>query len=406
VAAVAAGTHASSENDGNRDAEVKTTAATTLSYAEQRKVNIARNEAVMAKLITSHDLLAIPKDDNKRRRHARSSDSDSDYSPNDPPKAYNLRCRQTKVRSAVSESVGAAASEAEDQEEEAKEEEEAKVMPVEKTIDFCVVFGEKDDGEAEVWFAVATEEEEEDEDKLEDGDRSVRWLEQDVDGVWRTIMSTTQVGAEYVFTTKRVTLRLSAGEVYELKSEDVPTEQEKAKYDSALKTKFAAPATLPARPSARPSTPRGGASSCEKKWKDVAVWQQAPGSELYTFTLKAAECQEKKHFLMACETATASETAAEASSRENQRSFLVVGKVKTVNREDQTFTYTLFSAVTPANAYEPSCVDGGWICATHAAQKEPAKHSDVFMYFSRLTSSRRLPAAAKERARTMCPFLN
>ena len=366
----------------------------------------------MAKLITSHDLLAIPKDDNKRRRHARSSDSDSDYSPNDPPKAYNLRCRQTKVRSAVSESVGAAASEAEDQEEEAKEEEEAKVMPVEKTIDFCVVFGEKDDGEAEVWFAVATEEEEEDEDKLEDGDRSVRWLEQDVDGVWRTIMSTTQVGAEYVFTTKRVTLNRSAvGEAYELKSEDVPTDGEQGQYDEALKKKFAAPATLPARPStARPSTPRSGALYQEKKWKDVADWQKAPESDLYTFTLKAAVCQVRSYFLMVCTpTPTASESAAEANesaAAENQRSFLVVGRVKTINHADQTFTYTLFSAVTPANAYDSSCVEGGWICETHAAQKEPAKHSDVFMYFKKLTSSRRLPAAAKERAKTLCPFLN
>ena len=107
-------------------------------------------------------------------------------------------------------------------------------------------------------------------------------------------------------------------------------------------------------------------------------------------------------------TPTASESAAEASESvaENQRSFLVVGRVKTINHADQTFTYTLFSAVTPANAYDSSCVEGGWICETHAAQKEPAKHSDVFMYFKDLTSSRRLPAAAKERAKTLCLFLN
>ena len=398
AAAVAAGTHASSENDGNRDAEVKTTAATPLSYyEEQRKVNIARNEAEMARLIASHNLLAIPKDDKKRRRQASSSDSDSDYSPNDPPiiKAYNLR-RRTKVRSA---------SEAEDQDEETKArtkvEEEAKVVPVEKTIDFCVVFGENDNGEAEVWFAVATEEEEEDE-VGDDGDRSLRWLELE-DGVWRTKMATSYVGAEYVFTTKRVTLNRSAGgEAYELKSEDVPTDREQNQYDEALKKKFAAPATLPARPStARPSTPRSGALYQEKKWKDVADWQKAPESDLYTFTLKAAVCQVRSYFLMVC-TSEASESAA----AENQRSFLVVGRVKTINHADQTFTYTLFSAVTPANAYDASCVEGGWICETHAAQKEPAKHSDVFMYFKQLTSSRRLPAAAKERAKTLCPFLN
>jgi hypothetical protein len=105
--------------------------------------------------------------------------------------------------------------------------------------------------------------------------------------------------------------------VYALKSEDVPTEQENANYDKALKKKFAAPATLPARPStARPSTPRTGEISCDKKWKDVAEWQKAPENDLYHFTLKAAECREGSYFLMSCAATpdpTASESAAEAS---------------------------------------------------------------------------------------------
>jgi hypothetical protein len=163
---------------------------------------------------------------------------------------------------------------------------------------------------------------------------------------------------------------------------------------------------LPARPStARPSTPRTGESFSDKKWKDVAEWQQAPENGLYHFTLKATECREGYYFLMSC-TATPEPTAGE-SAAENQRSFLLVGKVKTVNSTvPKTFTYTLFSAASPANAYDSSCVDGGWICQTHAAQKEPANHSDVFMYFRELTKTHRLPAAAKDRARTLCAFLN
>jgi hypothetical protein len=418
TASAAAGTHASNSseidndvNDDDIDTEVKTAEATAqaaeatapagtkLTYEAQRQANIARNEAELNKLGVLHALTAqftAPNQSGRKRRKKYSSSSDSEYSPTqeDEPKLYNLR-RKRAHSLAVS-----------DTEEGTKTVKEANVVPVEKTTDFCVVFGENDDGDAEVWFAVATEGEEE-EDALKDGDRSVRWLEQvEDDGVWRTMVATTYVGAEYVFTTKRVTLRLSvAGEEYELKSEDVPTEQEKAKYDKALKKKFAAPATLPARPSTtRPSTPRTGASFCENKWRDVAEWQQAPEGGLYHFTLKVTDCREGYYFLMSC-TATPEPTTSE-SAAENQRSFLVVGKVKTVNRTDQTFTYTLFSAVTPANAYDSSCVEGGWVCQTHAAQKEPANHSDVFMYFRELTKIHRLPAAAKERAKTLCPFLN
>ena len=412
----AAGTHASvleiacsnDKNGGARDddALVQTTTAVatapapaeTSSFEAGRQANIARiaqEERRLGLRVLGAQCTAPKK---RRINVSGSSDSDSDFDPAGEeavPKKYNTRRQKSAAN------VKFAGSESEDTAEEA-EVEKVKVVPMEKTIDFCVVFGENVDGEAEVWFAVATEEEEEDEEG-DDGDRSVRWLEQE-DGVWRTKMATSYVGAEYVFTTKRVTLNRSAGgEAYELKSEDVPTDREQDQYDEALKKKFAAPATLPARPStARPSTPRTGASFCEKKWKDVAEWKQAPEGGLYHFTLKATECREGYYFLMSC-TATPEPTASKSA---DQRSFLVVGKVKKVNRTDQTFTYTLFSAASPANAYDSSCVEGGWVCETHAAQEEPANHSDVFMYFSGLTSTRRLPAAAKERARTLCPFLN
>jgi hypothetical protein len=414
----AAGTHASvleiarsnDENGGahDDDAEVQTTtevatapAGTKLSFLDQRQANIARNQAAAESL--GLPALAVQVAAPRKRRTFSSDSSDSAYSPSQEaaPKKYNLRRRRV-----LSFPVSASASDESSAEE--AEEEKAKDVPMEKTIDFCVVFGENEKGDAEVWFAVETEgEEDELEDgEREDGERSLRWLEQDEDEVWRTIEATNFVSAEYVFTTKRVTLRHSAGEVYELKSEDVPTEQEHANYDEALKKKFAAPATVPARPStARPSTPRTGESFSDKKWKDVAEWQQAPENGLYHFTLKATECREGYYFLMSC-TATPEPTAGE-SAAENQRSFLLVGKVKTVNSTvPKTFTYTLFSAASPANAYDSSCVDGGWICQTHAAQKEPANHSDVFMYFRELTKTHRLPAAAKDRARTLCAFLN
>jgi hypothetical protein len=407
----AAVTHASSgitlpndANGGDDDAKVQTTTevatapvGSKLSYVAQRQANMARNEALAKSL--GLPALAAQVTAPRKRRTCSSDSSDSDYSPSQvaAPKKYNLR-RKRVVSSPEAESEEASAEEA--------EVEKAKAVPMEKTIDFCVVFCENKNDEAEVWFGVATEGEDE-EDEKEDGDRSLRWLEQGTDEVWRTIEATEFVSAEYVFTTKRVTLRHSAGKVYELKSEDVPTEQEHANYDKALKKKFAAPATVPARPStARPSTPRTDASGfCEKKWKDVAEWQQqAPESGLYHFTLKATECRVGYFFLMMC-TATPEPTASESAAG-NQRSFLVVGKVKTVNCTDQTFTYTLFSAASPANAYDSSCVEGGWVCETHAAQKEPANHSDVFMYFSALTKIHRLPAAAKERARTLCAFLH
>jgi hypothetical protein len=442
TAPAAAGTHASNSseiandvNDDHSDIEVKTAEATapaaeatapagtvppSTSYEEKRALNIATNNAYMRSLnlpaIAGNMFGKQPHRSKRRQQNISSSDtsdSDGDYAPGtDKPArhAYSLRKKVAAVApsSQVDESCDNEAEETEyprrkrTREEGTKAVEEVKVVPVEKTTDFCVVFGENNVGDPEVWFAVATEGEEDEDAVKDDGDRSVRWLEQEgEDGVWRTILATTYVGAEYVFTTKRVTLRLSvAGEVYELKSEDVPTEQEKAKYDKALKKKFAAPAMLPARPStARPSTPRD--ESCEKKWKDVAEWQQAPEKGLYYFTLKTAECREGSHFLMSC---TATTTASE-SAAENQRSFLTVGRVKAVNRADLTFTYTIYSAVTPANAYDSSCVEGGWVCETHATQKEPANHSDVFMYFGSLTAARRLPAAAKERARTLCPFL-
>ena len=420
----AAVTHASSgstlpndANGGDDDAKVQTTTEVATapagtkpssSFLAGRDANIARI-AEEAKRLGLRALAAQVTAPRKRRNS--SDSSDSEYSPSQdaaPPKKYNLRQRRRRVvsfRSPEAESEEASAEEA--------EVEKAKAVPMEKTIDFCVVFGENGNDEAEVWFGVATEGEDE-EDEQEDGDRCVRWLEKGTDEVWRTKDATKFVSPEYVFTTKRVTLRHSAGkvyehsagQVYELKSEDVPTEQEHANYDEALKKKFAAPATVPARPStARPSTPRTRVSGfCEKKWKDVAEWQQAPKSDLYHFTLKATECRVGYFFLMMC-TATPEPTASESAAG-NQRSFLVVGKVKTVNCTDQTFTYTLFSAVSPANAYSSSCVEGGWVCETHAAQKEPANHSDVFMYFSALTKMHRLPAAAKERARTLCAFLN
>jgi hypothetical protein len=420
IAPAAAGTHASEialndvnggddDEHSNCNVEVKTTTAVATAPAQavslfeaQRQVNIAQNQAVLERM--GLPALAAQVAPNAKptapKRRRTDSDSDSDYNPADNPslKQYNLRRKPVSIQKLVSESEEATAEEAE------SEVEKAKVVPMEKTIDFCVVFGETGNGQAEVWFAVETEEEDEDE-MQDDGDRCVRWLEQE-DGVWRTQMATSYVGAEYVFTTKRVTLSRSAGgEAYELKAGDVPTDQEQNQYDEALKKKFAAPATLPARPStARPSTPRTGESFSERKWRDVAEWQKAPenggGPSLYHFTLKATECREGHYFLMSC-TATPEPTASES---ENQRSFLVVGKVKTVT--DQTFTYTLFSAASPANAYDSSCVEGGWVCETHAAQKEPANHSDVFMYFSALTKTNRLPAAAKDRARTLCAFLN
>jgi hypothetical protein len=416
AAAGTLGSEIAPSNDVNGgDDEVQTTTAvatapapagTELPIEARRRNNIAQIKAEELRLGLTTSLvtqLMTAPNQLRRKRQQSSGSSGSEYSPTQEveTRQYNLRRKPAaNYKAPLSESEEAIAEEA--------EEEKAKVVPMEKTIDFCVVFGENKDGDPEVWFAVETEGEDE-EDELEDGERSLRWLEQDEDGVWRTKMATSYVVAEYVFTTKRVTLRRSTGEVYELKSEDVPTEQEYANYDKALQKKFAAPATLPARPStARPSTKRTGEFSCEKKWKDVAEWQKAPENDLYYFTLKTAECREGSYFLMSCTATpdpTASESAASESAAKNQSCFLVVGKVKTVNRTDQTFTYTLFSAVTPANAYDSSCVEGGWVCKTHATQKEPANHSDVFMYFGGLTATRRLPAAAKERARTLCPFL-
>ena len=182
--------------------------------------------------------------------------------------------------------------------------------------------------------------------------------------------------------------------VYELNAADVPTEKEKEEYDIALKKLLDAPAALPAGPSTR--TPNSSHDDRNyNKWKDVDVWKEED-SGVYHYTLNFSECREKKHFLMSC-------TPADSTS--SAKPFLFVGKVKTVNNDNQTFCYTTCSVVNPANAYDASCLEGKWISLSHCAQKEPANHSDVLMYF-KLNCNGRLPAAAKDRVREMCLFLN
>ena len=192
TAPAAAGTHASSEialpndvNGGDGDFEVKTTApapaaaGTILPYTNeaQRQVNIAQNQAYRDSLglpALAAQVTAPKQSGRKKRRKCsnNSSDSsDSDFSPTQEasPKKYNLRRRKPARRKLVSETEEATA------EEGTEAEEEAKVVPMEKTIDFCVVFGENDGGDAEVWFAVATEGEEE-EVELEDASATVAYV--------------------------------------------------------------------------------------------------------------------------------------------------------------------------------------------------------------------------------------
>ncbi len=60
--------------------------------------------------------------------------------------------------------------------------------------------------------------------------------------------------------------------------------------------------------------------------------------------VEATECKERSYFLSVVYYYSHGCMASESAAGD-ERSFLVFGRVKTVNRADQTFTYTMFSAV-------------------------------------------------------------
>jgi hypothetical protein len=376
----------------------------TITYEARRNARIAENSAMMASLhlsdrrnsVFAAEVTVQPK---RKRRHSQEWNSDCSDSEDEPcehsPKTFTYNTRISNRASAKTAAPEVSASEPEESDDE-----EVKEGPLEKTVNFCVVFGENHEDEPEVWFAVETEGEEEDDGH--DGDRPFRWLEQNAKGTWLTKMATCDVGQDFIYATKRVTLRRSEGEgdlVYELKPEDVPTSLEMAEYQLKLKKQYEAPVMPPQRSSSTTTVKSSLAERGGKEWKDVEEWKLMVGSsDLYHFTLKASECRVGRFFLMSC-------IPKDAKDEDDNKRFLFVGKVKSVSTENQTFTYTTYSASKPANAYDSSCVDGKWVALTHTVDADSTKHSDVFMYFDKLLSVNTLPAFTKNRIRMMCPFL-
>jgi hypothetical protein len=87
----------------------------------------------------------------------------------------------------------------------------------------------------------------------------------------------------------------------------------------------------------------------ENQWKDVKDWTDLDNGT-FEYVLNFDSCKANSFFLMFCTAVT--------DQSEDERPFLFLGKIVSVDNKARTFTYKRMDSIRPANQYDKSCLSG------------------------------------------------